>query len=884
MSFQRLFSKSVAFFLRRKPVDDLNAEIQSHLEMEEREQQEAGMAPDEAHYAALRRFGNVALIEERSREMWRWNLIENLGQDVRYGMRQLLRNRGFTLVAVLTLALGIGANTALFSVLDAVLLRPLPYPEPQRLVKLWTRFTGIGLPNDQNWVSAPEFQDFQQYSQCFSDLAAISTDAFNIGLMGIPQRVVGATVSPSLFTMLGVQPRLGRAFLPEEAQPGNDHEVILSSGLWERAFGSNPAVIGSTIRVDAVPMTVVGVMPPGFNYPDESEIWSPLAFKPDDLNPDNRGNHEYEVLARIRPGLTTAQVHTDLARVSKAMIEQNRSYPYESYGFRVLMNPLLDETVGEVKASLWVLMGAVAMVLLIACANVANLLLARASGRQKDMAVRVALGAGRSRLVGQLLTESVLLGLTGGITGLAVAPLALHGLLTLGASVLPRIAQIRIDVWALAFTLAVSLATGMLFGLAPALQAGRDRNHDLLKSARGSAAKPTYRLRRALVMGEAAISLVLLAGAGLLLRSFVQVLRVNPGFRPEGVLTMRVSLPPAKYSKPDQIRNFYRELVDRVQNLPGVKSAGAVSLLPLGGQGNSGTTTIDTQEVPPENATPESDWRAATPGYFQAMGISLIRGRYFDERDTESSQPVTIIDETLAQTFWPHGDPLGKRLHRGGRGSTAPWTTVVGVVSHVHNRTLEARSRTEVYWPESQNPYSAMALAIRVSGNPLALAPTIQSVVFGLDHDLPVYKVRAMSDVMGESLARRRLALLMLGVFAGLAMLLASVGIYGVTSYTVSQRLPEIGLRMALGAPPAEVLGMVMAQGMSMTLYGLGLGLVMALGLTRLMGSLLFSVRASDPLALGGAALILVIVALLATLIPARRATKVDPMVALRYE
>ncbi|HEV2382457.1 MAG TPA: ABC transporter permease [Terriglobia bacterium] len=870
-----------------------------HLEDRYRELLAGGAAEPEAREAVLGDLSNpTALIQELRKvenpitteplvpgASGKENMMADFGQDLRYALRMLRKNPGFTFVAVLTLALGIGANTAIFSVLDAVLLRPLPYPEPQQLVKLWSRFTGIGLPNDQNDVSAPEFRDFQQLNQSFTGIAAINTGTFNIGVKGSPERVVGATVSPSLFAILGAQASLGRTFLPEEAQPGHDQEVILSYGLWRRAFGGDPHVIGTTLRVDAVPYTVVGVMPAGFDYPQDTEIWGPLSFSPDDLSPNSRGNHGLEVLARIKPELTLAQVRTDMDRIGKTIIEQNRSnYPYEKYGFGIILNPLLEETVGDVKTSLWVLMAAVALVLLIACANVANLLLVRASGRQQETAIRVALGAGPGRLARQLLTESTLLALIGGLAGLALTPWTLHGLVALSGTALPRVVDTRINLWALAFTLAVSLLTGILFGLAPALQAWRAGHYDLLKGGRSTHGGGSNRLRRALVMGEAALSLILLAGAGLLLRSFIQILKVNPGFRPEGVLTMRISLPDATYGKPEQIRGFYRELLDRVQRLPGVEAAGAINLLPLGGSNFSGTATIDSQSVPPEDTTPEVDYRAVTPGFFKAMGVSLVRGRYFEERDSEMAQPVTIVDETLAQTYWPNQDPIGRRLHLGDGKSTMPWMTVIGVVRHVRNRTLEARSRVEVYWPQAQQPRGFMALVIRTPGNPMSLATTVRKEVAVLDPELPAYQVRTMTEVMGESVARRRLALVLLAVFSGLAVVLAAVGIYGVASYSVVQRQQEIGLRMALGARRNQVLGLVIGQGMSLTLAGLGVGLVAALGLTRLMGSLLFAVRPADPLALGGATLLLAAVALLAVFIPARRASQVDPIVALRYE
>lgn len=811
-------------------------------------------------------------------------LLQDLRQDLRQALRQMRVRPGFTALVVLTLALGIGANAAIFSVLDAVLLRPLPYDHPEKLVKVWTRFTGIGQPNDQNWVSGPEFHDFLTLNHSFSELAVIDSGAFNLGVKGSPQRVVGAAVSPNLFPMLGAQPLIGRNFLAEEAQPGREQEVILSYGLWQRAFAANPNVVGTTLHVDGVPMTVVGVMPAGFAYPDDSEIWGPRAFTPEDLSEGSRGNHGLEVLGRIRPGLSVPQVQSDMDRVGKTMIEQHLSYPYRRFGFGIILHPLLEETVGDVKASLWVLMAAVGLVLLIACANVANLLLVRASERQQEMGIRMALGASRWRLARQLLTESVLLALVGGLAGLALTPLALRGLIAIAAPALPRTVNTTVDGRALIVMLAVALGTGIFFGLAPALQSGRVRNWAALKSNRSTEGRQSKRLRQALVMGETALSLILLAGAGLLMRSFENILKVDPGFRPENVLTLRIALPDAEYSKPEQIRGFYSELLGRIQKLPGVRSAGAVSLIPLGGQNSSGTLTIDSQSVPKEDRDPETDQRSVTQGYFEAMGISLVRGRFFEDRDADTAPPVAIVDESLAQTYWPNQDPIGRRVHRGGDGSTAPWATVIGVVRHVRNRTLEMRSRVEVYWPENQRPFSAMTLAILTQGNPMSMAPTIQREVTGIDPELPVYRVRSMSEVMGESVARRRLALILLSVFAGLALLLASVGIYGVMSYVVTQRQQEIGLRMALGAGRGAVLRLMIRQGMGTIVAGLGIGLMLALLLTRLIGGMLFAVRPADPLALGGAAVLLMAVALFAVIIPARRASLMNPVEALRYE
>jgi predicted permease len=868
----------------RKRDEDLERELRADLELEEEEQRERGVPAEEARYAARRAFGNTTLIREQTHEAWGWAGLERLWQDVRYALRQMARKPGFAAAVVLTMALGIGANAAIFSVLDWVLLRPLPYSHPEGLVKVWTRFTGIGLPNDQNWVSPPEFRDFQQLNQSFSDLAAISTGSFNLGLKGSPQRVVGSAVSPNLFTMLGTQPVIGRAFRAEEAQPGRDHELILSDALWRRVFGANPSVIGATVDIDGVPYAVVGVMPKGFSYPDEAEVWAPLAFSPADLSENSRGGHGLEALGRMKPGLSMAQAQGDMDRVARTLIEQHASYPYKKFDFGIILHPLLEETVGDVKPVLLVLMAAVGLVLLIACANIANLLLTRSTERRQEMETRLAIGASGARLARQLLTESVVLALAGGAVGLAVTPLILRGLVALAAKTLPRAVNTGIDVRVLAMTAAISVATGILFGLAPAVQVARKQSFDGLKSGRNSEGKQPKRLRSALIVAETALSVLLVAGAGLLLRSFTQILKVDPGFRPDGVLTLRVALPDAIYSKPEQVRSFYSGLLSRIQSLPGVQAAGAVSNLPLSGQNSSGTTTIDTQSVPMEDRTPEADQRVVTPDYFKAMGISLVRGRFFEERDTDGAPVVAIVDESLAQAYWPNQDPIGKRVHAGGMEGGAPWATVVGVVRHVRNRTLEARSRVEVYWPLNQRPDGAMALAVLTAGNPMNLVPTIQREVSAIDPDLPVYRVRTMSEVMGDSLQRRRLALILLGSFAGLALLLASVGIYGVTAYGIAQRQVEIGVRMALGADRGQVLRMIMSNGMATIATGLGVGLLLSLPLTYLMKSLLFAVPASDPVALGGAILLLLVAALLAIFIPARKATKVSPMVALRYE
>lgn len=809
-------------------------------------------------------------------------------QDFRYAIRGLVRNPGFTLVTVVTLALGIGANSAIFSVVNTVLLKPLPYRDPAGLVKVWTRFTGIGLPNDQNWFSAPEFRDLTEQNRSFSAVSVLSPGTFNLSQSGgNPQSVTGAAVSPALFTILGINPRFGRTFLPEEAQQGRDRVVILGYGLWQRAFGADPQIVGQEVIVDGRSCQVVGVMPKGFDYPSPSELWMPQVFLPADFAPGNRGNHGYEVLARLSPGVSLVQARQDMAAISKSIIEQNRQYPYRRFGFVLLLNPLLAETVSDVKTSLWVLMGAVGFVLLLVCANVAGLLLVRSTARQKEIAMRVALGAGTRRIIRQLLSESLILSLFGGFVGLLLTPILLQLIVSLSATALPRVVSTQIDLGALLFTFSVAVGTGILFGLAPALEASRGVHHETLKEGGRSTSegRTSRRLRRLFVVAEAALAVLLLAGSGLLLRSFVKLLAVDPGFRPEGVLTMQVSLPGATYAKPEQQRTFFQELGSRVRHLPSVQAAGAISDLPLSGPGNSGTATVDSPAVTRDKASPETDYRAVTPGYFQAMGVSLISGRYFDERDGDTAAPVGIIDESMASTFWPNEDPIGKRIKLGGAESTQPWMTIVGVVRHVHYRTLEARSRVQLYWPLAQRPTGFMYLTIRTSAvDPLSLAPSVERLVFGIDPEQPVDHVLTMEEVMADSLARRRLTLTLLGVFAGGAMLLAALGIYGVTAYMVTQRQQEIGLRMALGATRGAVLGLVIRQGMSLLATGLAVGLVLSLALMWVLSSLLFAVRPYDPASLAAAAAALALVALLACSIPAWRATRVDPLVALRYE
>ena len=870
----------------QKQSRDLDEEIRAHVELMAEEKMAKGTDPEQARREARIEAGGIEQVKEDVRSSRAGAWLDVLAQDVRFGMRVLIKNPGFTLVAVLALALGIGANTAMFSIVNSVLLRPLPYAQPDRLVKVWTRFTDIGLPNDQNWISAPEFRDITELNKSLSEIAAFGGQNFNITTQGTPSRVVGAQVSPSLFSILGIQAERGRVFSPDEAQPGKDSVLLLSHGLWERRFGGDPEIVDRQIQANGKTYTVIGVMPAGFDFPEESEMWAPLSFLPDDLGPNNRGSHGLEVIGRIKPGVGFSEARADLELVGSEMTQQHKEYPYAKYNFTLIVMPLLEDVAGDMKRPLWILMGAVALVLLIACANLAGLLLVRSASREREIAIRIALGAGARRIVRQLITESLLLSLLGGAIGMVLAPLALKALVESNTVALPRVVNTHIDLGVLLFTTALSLVTGILFGIIPAMHVVRDVHSTALREGgrTQTVGASSRRLRRILVAGETAIALILLIGAGLLFKSFLQVLGVSPGFRADSVLTMRTALPDEKYPKPEQIREFYRAALERIDRLPGVEAAGVVSNIPLGGGNSSGTITVDTQSVPRDKTELEADQRVISPGYFNAMGIPILRGRDFDDRDSDTAAPVAIIDQTMAEKYWPGEDPIGKRLKLSDLNSKMPWLMIVGEVGHVHNRTLEAMSRTEVYWPEAQLPFSALTFAIRTSGDPLSLAPTVQKEIQAIDPDQPVYRVRSMTQVMAESVARRRLGATLLGVFAALALLLSVLGIYGVIAFDVAQRTNEIGIRIALGAQRGSVIQLMLSDGLRPVLMGILVGLVGGAICGRLIRTMLFDARPLDPLVLVGVALAMAAVACAACLFPAWRAARLSPMSALRYE
>ena len=890
MSWKQHFAKLRGLAGRRRHDEELDEEIRAHLEMEEQENRAAGKSPEEAHYAARRKFGNVFRAEERAREMWRWVWLETLAQDIRFGLRMLVKNPGFTAVAVLTLALGIGGTTAVFSVVEAVVLRPLPYRDPDRLVLVKERIPLVG--PDPISVCAPDVIRFQRQNQVFESVAAFVTGQFDLSGDIEPERITADRVNSDLFSLLGVQPVVGRTFTADEDQPGH-LLAILSYRLWQRRFGGNPEVVGRTVTLDRQPYTVIGVMPrnlvfplPGMDQGGPAEIFVPMAFTHDELS--NEGdNFRFSLLGRLKPGISLARANADMELIAYRILQ---AYPPE-FRERIKLGavalPLSGQVVGKVRTLLFLLLGAVAFVLLIACANVANLLLTRAADRQKEIAVRLAMGAGRLRIVRQLAAESILLALLGAGLGLLLAFGITRALVGLMPANIPQVHAIGLDLPVLAFTLTLAILTGLVFGVVPALAATRtDLNSTLKEGGRSAMQGPHHHgLRAALVVGQVALSLVLLVGAGLLVRSFERVLATQPGFQPEHVLTASLSLPAAQYKQEQQVRDFYRDLVGRLEQLPGARAAGASTDLPLEAGWNHLFTPEGSQ--PPPGAGLNLCYHSVILGnYLQTMGVPLLRGRYFTGQDKPGSTPALIVSESLAKRHWPGQDPIGKRLKWGPPESNDPWLTIVGVVGDVKQGALDAATMPHTYESYEQHgtPWSSLSVAARAAGDPASLASALRAAVWGLDRQLAVAQVRTMDQVISGSIAPRRFTLVLLAAFAALAVTLAAVGIYGLIAYSVAQRTHEIGIRMALGAQRGDVMRQVLGQGALLMGGGVGIGIVGALILMPSLASFLYGVRPTDPVTLAGVVAVLVAVALVATYVPARRATKVDPMVALRYE
>jgi predicted permease len=873
---------------RRRAERELDEEIRAHLQMEIERNIADGMSSEDARLAARRSFGSVALSKEDSRSMWGLGALENLWQDLRYGVRMLLKRKGFTAVAMLTLALGVGANTAVFSVISAVLIRSLPFADADRLVMIWETHPDIRGPIGTH----SDFLDWRSQAQSFQGMAAFSKKRYGkVGLTGHNETIEaqGTLVSQDLFSVLGLKPILGRNFLPEEEQPINNRVVILSQSLWNRAFANDPGVIGKSVQLNDNSFTVVGVM--SEQYPLETDFWLPLShLSQNDLT--DRRYHSVRVIGRLKPGVTIEQARREMEAIADRL---RQLYPATNKNIGVELTPMRHQLVGDLRPIVLLVFAAVALILLITCANVSNLLLAQSAGRQREMAIRAAIGAGRGRLVRQLLVESLLLSLLGGVAGLALAawgiPVLRSGLLGIVTGKIPGLETIGIDWRTLAFTFGVSLLTGVLFGALPALQISRiDLNQTLKEGGKGSAGAARRGLSRALVVAEVALAVIVLVGAGLLVRSMNKLLQVDPGFRADHLLSLKIELPQSRYQSDEQVRNFYRRLTPRVQALPGVEQAALIDRLPFAPSFHISRFIAEGQQPEP-GKEPITHMRGVDQRFFEMMRIPLRRGRLFDEKDVAkelnglADDNEVIINETMARSFFPNQDPVGKRIfmHWGLDKPTA--VLIIGVVADIKDLGLDAAVGPTIYWPDVGR--EAVLLA-RTIVDPLSLASTVRQIALSIDPALPLQQARSVEEILDDSLARRRFTLNLLGVSALLALLLAAIGIYGVVAYSVTQRAQEIGIRLTLGAQASDVLKLIIGRGIVPVLLGLALGLAGALALsralTRLTAGLLFEVRATDPATFTAIALLLLVVALLACYLPARRGTKVDPLTALKHE
>jgi putative ABC transport system permease protein len=799
--------------------------------------------------------------------------------DLRYAVRVLFKQRGFTAVALTTLALGIGANTAIFSIVHAVLLRPLPFTAPEGLYVIW----GATDRGNRAPASEADFLDWRSQNRSFDDLAALDFASLTLSGGGEPEQVPAGVVSASMFNLLGLTPVAGRVFTADEDRPEGPPVVVLGYALWQRRFGGDRAIVGKTVALNGRLRTVVGVMPPNVDFPgpmtgSKVELWVPIAL---DSRKADRGMHYMGVLGRLKPEVSLTQARDDMAAIARRIEQQ---YPETNTGWRINIVPLHEQLVGDVRPALLVLMGAVGFVLLIACANVANLLLARGTARAREIAVRGALGASRARLLRQLLTESLLLAAAGSAVGLLLAMWTVDLLPSVSAGTLPRLTEIRMNGSVFAFALAMSVITGVLFGLAPAWQATLSSLNEALKIGGRAPASAGGAMRSTFVVVEIALACVLLIGAALLIRSLQRLEHVDPGFRSENVLTASLSLPDSRYRTDAQRVAFLGEVLPRIRSLPNVEAVGATSLLPLGGSDTRLIFTIEGEVPQPPGRRPSGGYRNVSDGYFSAMGIPLVRGRGFSERDTGNALGIAVINKTLAQRYFANRDPLGRRIKMDVPEADSPWLTIVGIVGDVKHRSLAEENPAEIYTPFAQNPTPYLTLVARTRGRPSILAAALRGEVRAVDPGLPFEKVRGMDEVMSESVAQPRFRTMLLGCFAGLALVLASVGVYGVMAYSVQQRWHEMGLRMALGARPRDVVALVVGSGLRLTAAGIGIGVAGALAVTKVLSELLFGISPTDPGTFAIVAGVLAAIAGLASYIPARRATRADPMMALRAE
>ena len=811
----------------------------------------------------------------------------NTLQDIRYAFRMLLKRPSFTVIVVLTLALGIGANTTIFSAIDAVLLNPLPYKDPERLMVVWETNKQLGPEMwDRNEAAIGNFLDWRSRNQSFDQLGALFDTDMNLTGVGEPQRIKSVVATTNFFQVLGVQPMLGRSFSPESETPGSPFTAIISHELWQRQFGSDPGLINKSLTLNGHQVEVIGVMPPGFElqFPISVHVdmWVPFVIDVADPDYHDRRNNFLYAVGRLKPGVSQEQAQAEMKLIASQLQQQ---YPETNADRGVRVVPLHKQVVGNVESYLYMLFAAVGFLLLIACANVAGLLLARVTARQREVAVRMALGASRWRLIRQLLTESVILSAFSGLLGLLLAYAGVKLLVALTPSEVPRLHEIGLHVPVFLWTLAISVVTGLLFGLAPALQASRPDLNSALKesSGRNPGSFQGSELRNLLVVSEVAVALLLLVGAGLMTKSFLRLQQVDPGFDATNVVSMNIALPTSKY-RAQQLNNFYDQLFERIRNLPGVKSVGGINPLPLGGT-NISLSVLD-EGAPAVALTdrPSVGVRVVTPGYFQTMSIPILKGRAFTEQDRDNSPNVILVNEALASRFWPNQDAIGKRLDFEEDSGKQVWREIVGVVGNVKHKALATEVMPEAYFPYKQDPENFMGLVVRTASDPMSMIPAIRNQVLSIDKDQPVSDIMTMEQRLAKSVAASRFVMLLLGSFSVLALGLAAVGIYGVMSYLVTQRTQEIGVRMALGAQKRDVLKLVVRRGMVLAIIGTAIGLVASLALTRLMRSLLFEVTPTDWLTFVITSVVLLTVALLACYIPARRATKVDPLVALRYE